>query len=118
MSGSGPLPAAGEPIDLDHLDRQTLGDRAIRDEVLDMFLRDMASLRVQLDETSGDARARLAHRIRGTALGIGANALAECAARLNADPERNDIADTLVERADEAVRYVSRIRGQPAPRRG
>lgn len=102
-------PQADPPIDLDHLDRQTLGDAAIRGEVLDIFQREMAALRSELAATSGEARARLAHRVKGAALGVGAKALAECAAVLQDSPGREDIAAMLAERADEAVRFVAKL---------
>jgi HPt (histidine-containing phosphotransfer) domain-containing protein len=110
MGGTAPAQGKSEPIDLDHLDRQTLGDRTLRNEVLDIFVRQIAGLRAELESTSGDARARLAHRTRGAALGVGAYAIAEGAALLQASPENDDIAAALVERAEEAIRFIGSIR--------
>jgi HPt (histidine-containing phosphotransfer) domain-containing protein len=98
------------PIDLAHLDRQTLGDRAVRDEVLDMFVGQTASLRAELGQSAGEARARIAHRVQGTALGIGAHAVAACARELQAHPDREEAAAALLERAEEAVRFIMAMR--------
>jgi len=100
----------GGAIDLDHLDRQTLGDASLRDEVLAMFAAQMAQLRGELGACAGEARARLAHRVKGTAAGVGAWALAESAGRLHDAPDRDDFASDLADRADEAVRVVAKMR--------
>jgi HPt (histidine-containing phosphotransfer) domain-containing protein len=97
-------------IDLGHLDRQTLGDPAVRDEVLALFQAEMAALRGELAASSGDARARVAHRVKGAASGIGAHALAECAARLQENPGRDDLADALAETGEAAARFVAKLR--------
>lgn len=110
MSGTTPAGPPTAPIDLGHLDRQTLGDRAIRDEVLDLFLAQMASLGAELDHASGEARARLAHRVQGAALGIGANAIAECATQLQANPDREDAAAALLERVEDVIRFIAAMR--------
>jgi HPt (histidine-containing phosphotransfer) domain-containing protein len=107
---SGTAGAPDRPIDLDHLDRQTLGDRTIRDEVLDIFVHQIATLQADLRGASGEARVLLAHKVKGAALGVGAHAIAECAALLQASPESDDIAALLVARAEEAVRFVVAIR--------
>lgn len=98
------------PIDLAHLDRQTLGDRALRDEVLDLFLGQMASLRAELARASGPARARLAHKVQGAALGIGAHAVARSAAQLQASPDLDEATFALLERVDEVVRFIAAMR--------
>lgn len=110
MSGTTPAGQPATPIDLGHLDRQTLGDRALRDEVLDIVLSQLASLRAELDDASGAARARLAHRVQGTALGIGAHAVAESARQLQANPDREDAATALLERVEDVIRFIVAMR--------
>jgi HPt (histidine-containing phosphotransfer) domain-containing protein len=71
--------AADDPgapaIDLAHLARQTLGDRALEAELLALFEIQSARITAQLTELdAGDAKSRadLAHTLRGSALAIGA----------------------------------------------
>jgi HPt (histidine-containing phosphotransfer) domain-containing protein len=69
-----------EILDLDHLDRQTMGDRALAAEVLQLFTvqaRSIAqSLAGPIDEA--DTR-RLVHTLAGSARGIGAWQVADLA---------------------------------------
>ena len=81
-------PALGgeRPIDLVHLARQTDGDEALEAELLAMFDRQAEKLveRVRLAELTRRARADIAHRLRGSALAIGAGAVARAAEALEA----------------------------------
>jgi HPt (histidine-containing phosphotransfer) domain-containing protein len=77
-----PRQAEGRPpIDLVHLARATDGDESLESELLAMFDRQSAKLaeRVTFAELPRRARADIAHRLRGSALAIGAFAVAEAA---------------------------------------
>jgi HPt (histidine-containing phosphotransfer) domain-containing protein len=79
--------ADGErPIDLVHLARQTDGDEQLETELLAMFDRQSEKLveRVRLAELPRRARGDIAHRLRGSALAIGAGAVARAAEALEA----------------------------------
>jgi len=71
-------------IDLVHLARQTDGDDALEAELLAMFDRQAEKLaeRVKIAELSRRARADVAHRLKGSALAIGAFAVARAASAL------------------------------------
>lgn len=71
-------------IDLVHLARQTEGDSALEAELLGMFDRQSAKLIGRLTSTDLSARARadMAHRLRGSALAIGAGRVAVAAERV------------------------------------
>lgn len=74
-------------IDLAQLDRQTLSDSALRDEVLHMFVRQIADAERML-EGEGDEDVQLfelAHQIVGTARALGAFRLAEHASAVERD---------------------------------
>lgn len=105
---------ADMPIDLEHLDRQTLGDPAVRAEVLALFARQMEALPAELLDCPQEQRAGLAHRVRGAALGVGALALAESAERLQADPASGAAAEALLDRASQVVRFVAALREEGA----
>jgi hypothetical protein len=67
---SPPLAPGDGPIDFDHLQRMTLGDAAIEQEVLTMFLAQSATLVHTLAAIPADANA-LAHTLKGSARAIG-----------------------------------------------
>jgi HPt (histidine-containing phosphotransfer) domain-containing protein len=66
------------PLDLDHLERMTLGDETLAREVLELFVAQAASLIARLTTLPKDAAA-LAHQLKGSARGIGAMTVAEAA---------------------------------------
>ena len=71
------------PIDLVHLARQTLGDRALEVELLQLFERQAAQIIARLDSDTGNAERRwrqdLAHTLKGSARAIGAHQVANTA---------------------------------------
>jgi HPt (histidine-containing phosphotransfer) domain-containing protein len=84
-------------IDGDHLDRMTLGDCTLKREALELFVRQSAELMRQLSETPGNV-ATTAHKLKGSALGIGAFPAAERAQRLEtAAGDRRSSAEALRE---------------------
>ena len=80
---SPPLAPGGGPIDFEHLQRMTLGDAGIEQEVLMMFSTQSAKLVQALMAYPADAGA-LAHTLKGSARAIGAFAVADAAERLEA----------------------------------
>ena len=71
-------PDASPVIDLVHLARQTGGDQPLELELLGMFDRQSAKLvqRVAMTDVPRRARGDVAHRLRGSALAIGAGRVA------------------------------------------
>jgi HPt (histidine-containing phosphotransfer) domain-containing protein len=80
---SPPLVPDDGPIDIAHLKRMTLGDASLEREVLAMFARQAAGLIEALAAVPADA-AELAHTLNGSARAIGAFAVADAAAALEA----------------------------------
>jgi HPt (histidine-containing phosphotransfer) domain-containing protein len=80
---SPPLVPDDGPIDFEHLSRMTLGDPVLECEVLTMFAAQSAKLLDQLANLPAEAGA-LAHTLKGSARAVGAFAVAEAAARLEA----------------------------------
>ncbi len=78
---SPPLAPFDSPLDLDHLSRMTLGDADLEQEVLAMFaeqaVRLLAAMAAMPAETGP-----LAHKLKGSARGVGAFAVADAAASL------------------------------------
>ena len=71
-------------LDLVHLARMTLGDRALEAEVLALFLRQSATLAERAGRADETQLAALAHTLTGSARAVGAWRVANCAERLEA----------------------------------
>jgi HPt (histidine-containing phosphotransfer) domain-containing protein len=80
---SPPLAPDDGPIDLEHLQRMTLGDASLEREVLAMFSAQAAGLIGKLSTLPPDAAA-LAHTLKGSARAIGAFGVADAASDLEA----------------------------------
>ena len=78
---SPPLAPLANPLDLDHLARMTLGDARLEHEVLAMFAEQSVQLIASMAGLPAETSAR-AHKLKGSAGGIGAFAVAEAAAHL------------------------------------
>jgi HPt (histidine-containing phosphotransfer) domain-containing protein len=69
----GCAPSFERPIDLVHLARQTLGDRALEREILDLFATQVRAVLARLEAAAvADARLDLAHTLKGSARAVGA----------------------------------------------
>ncbi len=79
---SPPLVPGDRPIDLVHLSRMTLGDRALEREVLVLFERQIGFLIERIECADAPVAAAAAHTLKGSARGIGAFALAQAAAQV------------------------------------
>ncbi len=80
---SPPLAPDLGPLDLDHLQRMTLGDAGLEQEVLAMFSAQSAKIFGELTASPAEGGTR-AHTLKGSARAIGAFGVAEAAARLEA----------------------------------
>jgi len=105
-------------IDLVHLARQTDGDAALETELLGMFDRQSAKLiaRLEISDVACRTRADIAHRLRGSALAIGARRVARGAEAVekafesgDGDPEA-ELAE-LADAVREARAAISALNG-------
>ncbi|MBA4783502.1 MAG: Hpt domain-containing protein [Rhizobiales bacterium] len=82
------------PIDLVHLAKQTLGDRSLENEVLQLFMT-QSDIYMKRLESANDDRQRFeaAHTIKGSARNIGAWGVADAAAHLEQAQEAEIQAD-------------------------
>jgi HPt (histidine-containing phosphotransfer) domain-containing protein len=101
-AGSAQDKAVPPIIDLVLLARHSLGDQNLELELLEMFERQAARMVGQLTETipqNSKAAADLAHKLRGSALAVGANRVALAASRLeglcNDPPGQSGLAAAL-----------------------
>lgn len=99
---SPPLAPDDGPIDFEHLNRMTLGDAGLEQEVLAMFVAQSARLVSTLATKPSDAGA-LAHTLKGSARAIGAFDVADAADRLEAAIARSIDASAALAELGEAV---------------
>ncbi len=66
--------SSGRPIDLDHLSDQTFGDRDLAEEVLRLFCTQTQQAVSSFDQADPKERQFLAHALKGSARGVGAEA--------------------------------------------
>ena len=101
------------PIDLVHLARTTLGDRALEREVLQLFDRQSDILIARMRTATPAAVAALAHTLKGSARGIGAWRVARAAELLEiAGASGNSTAealDGLAAASDEARTVIAEL---------
>ena len=96
----------GLPLDFAHLSRQTMGDEELKREVLELFLTQAVAAQTELAGINGEARRSLAHRLVGAARAVGAFAVADCAAELEAAPNSAELAERLPRLIDEMRLFV------------
>ena len=75
-------PQMEPPIDLDHFEAVTFGDRALQREVLGLFEAQALTLLETIRTVSGKAQSEAAHALKGAARGIGAFTVAEEAEKI------------------------------------
>lgn len=85
-NSTGAAPARNRPVDLVHLARQTMGDKALEVEVLQIFARSARACLQELSVAGPDEIHAIAHRLKGSASAIGAFPLAELAERVETSP--------------------------------
>ena len=104
------------PVDLVHLARYTLGDRALEREVLALF-RTQSLIYLQRLKEAGEDKAwqDAAHTIKGSARGIGAWRVARTAEAAEAldgaerEREGGEVLETLERRISEANSYIGTL---------
>jgi chemotaxis protein histidine kinase CheA len=119
----------GPPIDLVHLARHCLGDRELEVELLGLFRRQARTLTAELSDPSLlslESKAKIAHKLRGSALAVGARRVAGAAWRIEelaaaaGDRPRPDMDDrsaearavlALLSAVTEAAAEIDRICG-------
>jgi HPt (histidine-containing phosphotransfer) domain-containing protein len=102
---SPPLAPDDGPLDIAHLGRMTLGDVGLEREVLAMFSAQAVGLIGALADLPSDAGA-LAHKLKGSARGIGAFGVADAAESLEAALQAGDDPAQALAELNEAIARV------------
>lgn len=101
--------APARPIDLVHLARQTMGDRAVEQEVLALFAQQAVQVRDRIGEASAQERISLAHGLKGSARGVGAFAIADCADAIEKQPDNGSEVKRLAGLINEVREFIAAI---------
>lgn len=107
---SPPLVPEDAPLDLAHLERMTLGDAGLEQEVLAMFAAQSADLVRRLCEMPADAP-MLVHTLKGSARAIGAVRVAEAATELENALRRSLAPGPLLAALQAAITEVQEVIG-------
>ena len=107
--GESCIPSRSRPVDLVHLARQTLGDRNVEQEVLGMFMQQLATVHERIVRADDGERRMLAHALKGSARGIGAFAVADCAGDIEETPGSTALLARLATLIDEVRDFVAAI---------
>jgi HPt (histidine-containing phosphotransfer) domain-containing protein len=101
--------ARTRPVDLVHLARQTMGDRALEQEVLGLFVQQALNVRDQIAGASLDERLQLLHGLKGSARGVGAFAIGDWAAEVELAPDDRQLIARLGRLIDDLRGFVAAI---------
>ena len=107
--GEGSAVARHRPVDLAHLAKQTLGDRALEQEVLKLFVQQALTARDQIAQAAPNERLRIAHNLKGSARGVGAFAVADCVAELEGKPDDEHLVARLSTLIDEVRDFIAAV---------
>lgn len=100
------------PIDRHHLRQMTYGDAGLERELLELFDRQAEILLARMRAGDAGAVATMAHTLKGSALGVGAAAVAEAAAAVEkaaAMPGREDAIERLAAAINAARAAIAGI---------
>jgi HPt (histidine-containing phosphotransfer) domain-containing protein len=99
----------GRPIDLNHLRRQTMGDRSLEQEVLKLFRQQALKVHDRMEEASADEAKQLAHGLLGAARGVGAKCVADAAAEVERTPDDRALRGRLCATIDEVRGFIAAV---------
>lgn len=108
-NSGGSCPSKSRPIDLVHLANQTMGDKMVEIEVLQMFARQSRQLMKDLSADSHETRMAAAHRLKGAALAVGAFGVAESASAVEAAPQDAAALASLAASVIDAELFVLKL---------
>ena len=107
--GEGARVRKSRAIDFEQLARQTMGDRALEQEVLALFVHQATNIGEHIVTASREERIRLAHGLKGSSRSVGAFPVADCAEQLERAPDDTAIVQRLRRRVAEVAEVVASI---------
>ena len=107
--GESSEPARVRPIDLAHLSRQTMGDRELEQKCWHFSSQQALMVRDKIVGADLKERLFLAHGLKGSARGVGAFAIAECAGAIENSPTDRLVLKRLARLIDEVRDFIAAI---------
>lgn len=101
--------STGRPVDFAHLSRQTMGDRDLEREVLQLFVQQALAVRDQIINANTAERQFLAHGLKGSARSIGAFPIAGCASMIEKEPLDRATLASLSRLVDELRDFIAAV---------
>lgn len=98
-----------KPIDLAHLAAQTMGDKALEIEVLQLFARQARQVMKEMIEGDHTLRTQAAHRLKGAALAVGAVDVARFAGAIEQNPDEASLCEALSAAVLEAELFILKL---------
>jgi HPt (histidine-containing phosphotransfer) domain-containing protein len=108
-NAQGGCPSQSRPIDLVHLATQTMGDKALEIEVLQMFARQARKALQDMSVGDGKAVVAAAHRLKGAAKGVGAFRVAQAAEKLEAHGSDAALQAAVAAAVVEAENFILKL---------
>ncbi|QRM55667.1 Hpt domain-containing protein [Sinorhizobium sp. BG8] len=102
-------PSKTRPIDLVQLARQTMGDKALEQEVLHIFARQARQSMKEIAEADAQGRLAVAHRLKGAAQAVGATGVAHAAEVLEGDATNASAVAAIIEAVVEAENFILKL---------
>lgn len=97
-------------IDLDHLSLQTAGSKSLEKELLALFSTQIDEIAVRIASASHDELQMLAHKLKGSALIIGADTIVACADAVGNNPHDREQIVSLIDALDQTQKLITSIR--------
>jgi HPt (histidine-containing phosphotransfer) domain-containing protein len=105
----GACPSQSRPIDLVHLATQTMGDKALEVEVLQMFARQARRALQDLAGADTVATVAIAHRLKGAASAVGAFKVSAAAEKLEDNGADSALKAAVGAAVVEAENFVNKL---------
>ena len=97
------------PLDLAHLYQQTMGNRALEIEILNMFCKQLTSSMAAFGKADASERKRLAHALKGTGRSVGAFPRADIAEQIEKSPFDRTFVEKLNEMAVRTCDFAASV---------
>ena len=102
-------PAKSKPIDFAHLSRQTMGDKDLEIEILQLFTRNARTLLHDLATADGEQIKAIAHRLKGSADAVGAFGVSAAAEAVENDSKDSAALAKVAVSVVEAENFILKL---------